>query len=453
MSRKLIYTICGISCLTISFVGLSLYKHNRLQVQEKPQNTKKVIIKTEPVKTAVVEDNALKSAKQIVESTPSAHALKKVSVEKTHSKKVSAEKTRSKKVASKKVVIKRKNIALTKVSFEELPGWDQADVKKSLLAFQTSCKVFLKQEPSHPIGTRHINLKARDWYPVCKAALAFDSTSEDSAKIFFEKWFHPIELKQRNPSQSLFTGYYMPRIKGNLKKSPKYNTPIYGMPKDGYTTSYTRAQIDNGALKKKAPVIAWIHSPAERLFLEIEGAGVIQLPNGENIYLGYAGENGAPYTSIAKIMIKQGIMSRDTASKAAIIRYLEEHPKKAKDILHKNKSFVFFEDVKKPMALGAQGMALTPGYSLAVDKKWIPLGAPLWLDTTRPDKNQEDEKQLQRLMIAQDTGGAIRGFMRGDIYWGSGKLATFLGEHMKNEGQYWLLLPKYIFNRLAKKSV
>lgn len=201
-------------------------------------------------------------------------------------------------------------------------------------------------------------------------------------------------------------------------------------------------------------MIAWIHSPAERLFLEIEGSGVIQLPNGENIYLGYAGENGAPYTSIAKIMINKGIMNRHNASKAAIIRYLEKHPEKAKSIIQKNKSFVFFEDLKEPMALGAQGMALTPGYSLAVDKKWIPLGAPLWLDTKRPDKkDQANEKQFQRLMIAQDTGGAIRGFMRGDIYWGSGKLATFLGEHMKNEGHYWLLLPKNILSRLAKKSL
>jgi membrane-bound lytic murein transglycosylase A len=243
----------------------------------------------------------------------------------------------------------------------------------------------------------------------------------------------------------------MPQIKGNLKRSAKYNTPIYGLPKHRYLTSYTREQIDRGALKKKAPVIAWIHSPAERLFLEIEGSGVIKLPNGKHLYLGYAGENGAPYTSVAKVMINNGLMSRHTASKKAIMRYLAHHPQQAKRILHKNKSFVFFEDLKKPMALGAQGMALTPGYSLAVDKKWIPLGAPLWLDTKRPDiKKQSNEKQLQRLMIAQDTGGAIRGFKRGDIFWGSGKLATFLGENMKNTGHYWLLLPKHILNRLGK---
>ncbi|HHF7365654.1 TPA: MltA domain-containing protein [Legionella bozemanae] len=455
MSRKLICTIIGISCLTFGMIGLALYK--KAEVHTKPLhpkkevlNTKKEIInntkeviKTESVRNVTANNNAShKSAEKIANMAPkSAHKV------------VAARKSPRPKHTPRKVIMKSRNIALTKVSFEELPGWDTADVKKSLSAFQKSCETFLKQPPSHTIRTQHIKLKARDWHPACKAALALDSVSEDSAKAFFEKWFRPIEFAQKKPVHGLFTGYYMPKIKGNLTKSTKYNTPIYGLPKGKYSTSYTREQIDNGALKKKAPVIAWIHSPAERLFLEIEGSGVIQLPNGENIYLGYAGENGAPYTSIAKVMINKGIMTRHNASKAAIIRYLEEHPEKAKAIIQKNKSFVFFEDLGEPMALGAQGMALTPGYSLAVDKKWIPLGAPLWLDTKRPDKNQANEKQFQRLMIAQDTGGAIRGFMRGDIYWGSGKLATFLGEHMKNEGHYWLLLPKHILNRLAKKSL
>ncbi|MFT4058029.1 MAG: MltA domain-containing protein [Legionella sp.] len=352
-----------------------------------------------------------------------------------------------------KTTLKRKiasNLALSSASFDELPGWDTADVKKSLMAFQLSCETFLKQKPSRSIGSLHIKLKAGDWHPACKAAVALDSTSEESARTFFEKWFHPIKFEQKKPVHGLFTGYYMPQIKGELKRTPKYNTPIYGLPK-GDGRHVTREEIDNGALKKKAPVIAWIHSPVERLFLEIEGSGVILLPNGESVYLGYAGENGAPYTSIAKVLIDRGIMTRHNASKAAIKRYLEEHPQRAKILMHKNKSFVFFEPLKKPMALGAQGMALTPGYSLAVDKKWIPLGAPLWLDTTRPNRQNDEEKQLQRLMIAQDTGGAIRGFMRGDIYWGSGKLATYLGEHMKNKGHYWLLLPKHILNRLARK--
>ncbi|KTC90926.1 MltA domain-containing protein [Fluoribacter dumoffii] len=459
MSRKLTYIIIGISCLTFGSLGLTL--HKKAKFHETSSSSKREIIQTEKAQDNTSHKSAEKIAHTAHKSTETVANMapknaKKIAdrVHTSANKLATVRKSPEHTPTARKVIMKSNNVALTKVSFEELPGWDTADVKKSLLAFQKSCETFLKQSPSHLISSGHIKLKAQDWHPACKAAVAVDSVSEDSAKAFFEKWFHPIEFTQKKPVKGLFTGYYMPKIKGNLTKSSKYSTPIYGLPKGKYSTSYTREQIDNGALRKKAPVIAWIHSPAERLFLEIEGSGVIQLPNGENIYLGYAGENGAPYTSIAKVMINKGIMSRHNASKAAIIRYLEQHPDKAKEIIQKNKSFVFFEDLKEPMALGAQGMALTPGYSLAVDKKWIPLGAPLWLDTKRPDKNDEtNEKQFQRLMIAQDTGGAIRGFMRGDIYWGSGKFAAFLGEHMKNKGHYWLLLPKHILNRLAKKSL
>lgn len=333
-----------------------------------------------------------------------------------------------------------------------MPGWNSANVKKSLLAFQLSCKTFLKQQPNHPVGSQYISLRAKDWHPACRAALLMDSHHETTARRFFEKWFYPIEFAQKRAARGLFTGYYMPALKGNLTKTEQYNTPIYGLPRDPKSkrqkSYYTRAEIDRGVLKQKAPVIAWISNPVERLFLEIEGSGVIQLPSGKSLYLGYAGENGAPYTSIGSVLIKKGIMTKDNASKSAIMRYLEGQPNKASAILHQNKSFVFFQNLKQPIALGAQGMALTPGYSLAIDKKWIPLGAPLWLATKIPDKNSDNEKQFQRLMIAQDTGGAIAGLMRGDVYWGSGEKAVFLGEHMKNEGRYWLLLPKHTFARL-----
>lgn len=435
MNSKIIYTIIGIVFLTFCFV-VPLH-HEKVQVPIAPP-------KKEALKTPI-----LKTLK------PSKMPLKKVALKKKVRSKTSA----SHKDAVKKVFIKNgtaNRLALTKVSFEELPGWDKADVKKSLIAFQSSCTIFLKQKPSHASGSRHIKLKAGDWHPACKAALALDSISEESARSFFEKWFHPLEFEQKKPVHGLFTGYYMPRLKGSLKRTSKYNTPIYGLPTNKghltnskHATPYTREQIDKGVLK--APVIAWIHSPAERLFLEIEGSGVIKLNNGKTIYLGYAGENGAPYTSIGKVLINKGIMTKDNASKSAIIRYFDRHADKANALIHKNKSFVFFENLKKPAAIGAQDMALTPGYSLAIDKQWIPLGAPLWLDTKRPDRKKNKEKQFQRLMIAQDTGGAIRGFMRGDIYWGSGKIATFLGEHMKNEGHYWLLLPKHIFSQLARR--
>lgn len=428
MYSKFIYTILGIIFLTLSFPVPLFHKKAQRFLTSPP-------------------DTIIHTLKKLTtnNSPPTSMVFKKLS----HKKKV------VRKHGLKKVIIKggsANRLSLTQVSFEELPGWDTADVKKSLLAFQLSCKTFLKQKPSSSIGSRHIKLKAGDWHPACRAALALDFITEDTARSFFEKWFHPLEFEQKKPVHGLFTGYYMPQIEGSLKKTSRYSTPIYGLPKNKGQTYYTREQIDNGVLKKKAPVIAWIHSPIERLFLEIEGSGVIQLNNGKNIYLGYAGENGAPYTSIGKVLIDKGIMTKDNASKSSIIRYLETHADKANSLIHKNKSFVFFENLKKPAAVGARDTTLTPGYSLAIDKQWIPLGAPLWLDTKRPDIQKNNEKQFQRLMIAQDTGGAIRGFMRGDIYWGSGKIATFLGEHMKNEGQYWLLLPKNIFNKLAKRT-
>jgi membrane-bound lytic murein transglycosylase A len=449
MNSKLICTVLGIVYLTFRFVVV--VHHEKVPGTIAPP--KKVVTQTQSLKQPTIKKDTADIKKDIANKV----ALKKRTTPQNISHKEETPSHKQKHIShkhQKKVIIKSSaaNLALTKISFDELPGWDKADVKKSLSAFQLSCETFLKQKPSQVTGSKHIKLKAGDWHPACKAAVALDSISEDTARTFFEKWFHPLEFEQKKPVHGLFTGYYMPQLKGSLKRTAQFNTPIYGLPKSSSHKHYTREQIDNGVLKKKAPVIAWIHSPIERLFLEIEGSGVIQLTNGKNIYLGYAGENGAPYTSIGKVLINKGIMTKHNASKAAIIRYLESHADIANNIIHKNKSFVFFENLKRPVAIGAQDMTLTPGYSLAIDKKWIPLGAPLWLDTKRPDAQQNNEKQFQRLMIAQDTGGAIRGFMRGDIYWGSGKIATFLGEHMKNKGHYWLLLPKHIFNRLAAKQ-
>lgn len=341
------------------------------------------------------------------------------------------------------------HIRLNQISFSKLPGWNDGDVKKSLVAFQRSCEMFLKQNPSQVIGSQHIKLKVKDWHPACQAALSLQTQDDDRARSFFEDWFYPVEFSKQKSAHGLFTGYYMPRVKGSLTKTKQYSTPIYGLPHQRYLSHLTREKIDNGALGHNAPVIAWINSPVERLFMEIEGAGVVELPNGKRLYLGYAGENGAPYTSIGSILIKQGVFNRHNASKNGIKKYLESRPRVANHILHQNKSFVFFQNMEQSIALGAQGMGLTPGYSLAVDKKWVPLGAPLWLATSIPANQSNNTKTFQRLMVAQDTGGAIKGLMRGDIYWGSGKKASYLGEHMKNTGSYWLLLPKNAFNRLA----
>ena len=360
------------------------------------------------------------------------------------------------------------------VSFNQLPGWDTAEFKKSLLAFQTSCRAFIKQDPDRVVGTDKIDLQVKDWQPACRAALNINPITEKSAKLFFQKWFSPVEFYDGKPVKGLFTGYYMPLLKGSYTKTTKFNIPIYEVPTNLVTIDlgsfyadlknrkivgrmdgnsivpfYNREQINKGAIKDTARVLLWINSPVDRLFLEIQGTGIVEFEDGKRIYIGYDAQNGAPYTPIAGVLIKKGIMTRHNASMQAIKRYLEAHPEEMDKVINQNQSFVFFRKLNLDAALGSQGVALTPGYSLAIDREWIPMGAPLWLSTTRPDsKNPDKNKTMQRLMIAQDTGGAIRGKVRGDVFWGGGDNATLIAGHMKNEGHYWLLLPRHAVSRL-----
>lgn len=360
-------------------------------------------------------------------------------------------------------------IRLNPVTFSKLPGWDKANLLPSFSAFQISCKVFLKQSPDKAVGSDFIELSARDWFPACEAALADTAPKTPTAVMdFFQKYFEVHEFHDGKPVQGLFTGYYMSSLKGSLTKTKQFNVPIYGLPDNLVSIQlnlfdpafkkrkivgrvvdqhrvipyYTRKEIENGAIKGQAPVIAWVDSRIDRLFLEIQGSGVIELPDGSLLYVGYTAENGAPYTAIAGVLIKQGVMTRDNASMQHIRSYLDAHPKEIRPVLDQNKSFVFFETSKKSEAYGSQGAPLTPGYSMAVDLKWVPVGVPVWLNTTRPDPRQDKTHPFHRLMIAQDTGGAICGPVRGDIYWGVGKKATSIAGRMKNPGQYWLLLPK-----------
>lgn len=367
-------------------------------------------------------------------------------------------------------------VALKQASFTQLPGWKSTKVKKSLTAFQVSCKTFLRQNPEQAVGSQHMALQAKDWHPACLAALKVDPQSEAAAREFFQTWFTPVEFFDKKPVQGLFTGYYMPLLHGSLTKTKKYNVPLYGLPSNMVTVNladfdpalkgrrvvgrlsgnklqpfYTRQQINNGAIANKAPVLVWVDNRIDRLFLEIQGSGTIELEDGQRIFVGYAGENGAPYTAIAKVLMDKGVMTKHNASMQHIRSYLDAHPEQMDAVLHQNKSFVFFRRLKDDAAQGAQGVSLTPGYSLAVDRKWIPLGVPLWLNTTRPDQQADDKKVFQRLMIAQDTGGAIRGQVRGDVYWGAGEKATFIAGHMKNPGHYWLLLPRHALSRLQKE--
>jgi len=363
--------------------------------------------------------------------------------------------------------INRNDLHLKTTTFNRLPGWKDANTLTSLHAFNISCKIFLRKKPDAPVGSPYIQLTAKDWYPACRAALLVDSTSHKQAKAFFEKWFEPVEFFNHKPVQGLFTGYYVPLLHGSLTKTEHYHVPIYRTPDNMITINlglfdtalanrqlvgrlkgsklvpyYTREEINQGAISKLTPVIVWVNSHIDRLFLEIQGSGIVELADGSHLVVGYAGQNGAPYTAVARVLIEKGIMTKENASMQGIREYLESHPEEVDSVINQNKSFVFFERLPRESVVGIQNIVLTPGYSLAIDRRWIPIGIPIWLNTSRPDYYSNHQKTFQRLMIAQDTGGAIRGMVRGDVFWGAGDKATGIAGRMKNQGYYWLLLPK-----------
>ncbi len=366
---------------------------------------------------------------------------------------------------------------VTPVSFNDLPNWGGKSFKQSFQVFRNSCAVFIKQDPNKSLDTEIINLSVKDMLPACKKALSQKKITSKQAANFFKTWFQPIEVKQPDNSPTgLFTGYYAPLLSGSLKKTDKYTVPIYTLPKslirldlskfdanldkktlvgriqnNEFLPYHDREAINKGALKH-VPVLVWVENRVDRLFLEIQGSGIIQFDNGKRMYVGYAGQNGQPYTALAGVLIREGVMTKDNASMQAIRRYFEEHPENIDGYLNQNQSFVFFKDLKQKAALGAQGIALTAGYSLAVDRRYVPMGLPVWLSTSYPDNVNDHHQPFHRLMIAQDTGGAIKGPIRGDVYWGAGEKATYTAGHMKNPGRWWLLIPKQRWSEQPKPS-
>lgn len=358
---------------------------------------------------------------------------------------------------------------LKKVQFEQLPQWEEADVKKSLIAFKSSCELWMKEDPNMSVGSQLIPIKVKDWLPVCERAMTLQgNVSTQRIKHFFETYFQAYHWAQYK--KGTFTGYYAPTFKGSTHRTSVYKTPIYAYPGDlisahlgefsssckktrqiyGHVVGrhlkpyFTRYEIYHGALKGKAEVIAWVKSPLDAMLLEIEGSGVIETTFGQHIYVGYSAENGHRYHAIAQLLINNHVLKSHQASNAAVRKYFDQHPDKMDEYVRKNPSYVFFERYNKPSFKGAQTVALTPQYSLAVDKHYIPMGVPLLLNTEYQVSKESKPKTLSRLMIAQDTGGSIRGPIRGDIYWGAGDKAMQIASLMSNPGDYWLLLPKHI---------
>ncbi|NVK18713.1 MAG: murein transglycosylase A [Methylocystaceae bacterium] len=353
------------------------------------------------------------------------------------------------------------------VSFAALPGWEEDQVSYALPALRKSCEKFALKPDDKLIGPNGIGGAAGDWKPICTEAYSLPNGDDDKARAFFESFFQPYLITdlgdENKPAAGLFTGYYEAGLRGSRSQGGIYQTPLYKRPddlvlvglgafkndwrgkrlagklEDGQLVPYaSRAEIEAGKLRGKNLELVWVDDPVDAFFLHIQGSGRVLFADGSSMRVGYDGHNGHDYTSIGRILIDRGEISKEAMSMQAIRKWLAAHPKKGQELMRENSSFIFFRELKDEGPVGAQGVVLTPGRSLAVDKRYMSLGVPLWLYTfTDP----VDNAPISRLVVAQDTGGAIKGVVRGDVFWGFGKKAAERAGKMKEEGSVFALLP------------
>jgi membrane-bound lytic murein transglycosylase A len=362
-------------------------------------------------------------------------------------------------------------LQLEVISFVELEGWEQDDPTAALDAFRRSCAKLvaepdtLRMAADPAIAPLAGTLEA--WRGACGAAA--EPASPDGARTFFEDWFQPYLVTDRGQPLGLFTGYYEPLLHGSRHFGGVYTVPLYRAPDDlirvdlgrfkaelagqaitgrvdgqQFVPYFARAEIDAGALEGRDLELIWVDDAIDRFFLQIQGSGQIQLDDGARIRVGYAGQNGHQYHAIGRDLVALGAMTIEEVSLQSIRDWLIAHPEQADAIMARNGSYVFFRERPEldpaEGPIGAQGVPLTAGRSLAVDPRYIPLGAPVWLETPVPWP--EGEGPLRRLMVAQDSGGAIKGPVRGDVFWGTGARAEAIAGRMRGQGRYVVLLPK-----------
>ncbi len=269
--------------------------------------------------------------------------------------------------------------------------------------------------------------------PAAQAA-QLPAGDDSAARAFFEGAFRAFALSDAGGSQGFFTGYYLPRVAGSRRAQPGYGVPLYRKPPD--PAAYSRAEIDAGALAGRGLELVWLASPIDAFFVSVQGSAEIALPDGRGMRIGVAATNGRGYVAIGRILIERGEIPAEQMSLQSLRAWLLAHPGEARALMEQNPRYVFFRELPGADTIGSQGAALTPGRSLAVDPAFLPLGAPIYVETTDGQGNA-----MRRLMVAQDTGGAIKGPLRADVYWGGGPEAEALAGPMKSPGRLFLLLP------------
>ncbi len=361
-------------------------------------------------------------------------------------------------------------LSLAPLGFDQLPGWAEDSAAAVLPAMLKSCDRILKLPVDRSIGFDGIGGTAADWYGPCSAAARVPAGDHRAARAMFETWFNPWQISNDGKVDGLFTGYFEPEIKGARQRQGRFTTPIHGKPADLVTVDLgkfrsdlgpeqlvgrlegaklvpypARAEIESGAIEAKTPILAWTDDPVDFAIMQIQGSGRVRLDDGTVLRLGVAGSNGHKFLGIGKILKDAGKLGGDT-SMPAIRAWLKANPVEARSLMVKNPRYIFYAFNAGEGPLGTEGVALTPERSMAVDSRFLPLGAPVWLDTLDPKG-----RPMRRLMMAQDTGAAIKGPVRGDVFWGAGEPAFEQAGRMKSPGRLALLLPKARSPRMAER--
>ena len=365
---------------------------------------------------------------------------------------------------------------VTPASFDQLPGWDSDPMSAALPAFLRSCQKLAELPPETPMGAGGFAGFVSDWMPLCNTAWTLTPRDDIDMRGFFERWFQPFLVSGKKGPEGLFTGYYEPELYGSFQPNPPFDVPLYRVPNDMVTVPlgpfrsdldgqsivgrvdgnqfvpyYSYQEIDQGALANRGLELMWVDDPVDAFFLMIQGSGIVYLPDGTGVHVGYAGKNGRAYVPIGRVLADMGEIPLEQVTLGSIRAWLEANPDRAKAIMYQNPSYVFFQQNEGEGPIGAQGTVLTGGRSIAIDPRFLPYGAPLFVDSIWPS-GADEGLPMRRLFIAQDTGGAIRGAVRGDVFWGSGKTAEQYAGTMKSQGRYYILLPLSVAERRAQQG-
>lgn len=350
-----------------------------------------------------------------------------------------------------------------KTSFAMLKDWEKEGFSGIKNAFSKSCQAFENYSDDRTVGIDDIKRPAALWKDICWQFKILDSNDPKALRAFFKTRFEPYSVSFNGKHTGTFTGYYEPVLEGTLNPSTEYLYPVFGRPTDlirfnpqhfdkslpsknltGRVTDkgrlvpyHTREDIDSGAKVIPAQTLLWVKDPVDLFILHIQGSGKVALESGEEVRIGYADNNGHPFVSIGRLLLKEGLIERKDLNMPAMRKWMQTHLDEAMRVMQKNPRFIFFRMIDGEGPIGALGVPLTAERSLAVDPDYMPLGAPLWLETT-----DADHRPMRRMMVAQDIGAAIKGAVRGDFFWGGGDTAFHQAGRMKSSGKYFVLIPK-----------